>query len=541
MNKKLVSDRAYLGVFGAIISQPALIDNIDLPLDKEDFNTDEFFEILFTAIHNLYVNGATEIDEFTIDSYISAHKHQYQIFQDNNGLDYITRAIEFGSAENYEYWYHILKKYSLLRYYEDKGLNVKPIYNYEITDPTLQEQEQKRLEEITEQDIIDGVEETLVVKPKIKYCSNAFIDEGAAGWGLRELVDGFLETPDYGYPLASIGLTTLSRGCRTGVLFLRSIVSGGGKTRMGMMDACHLSIPWTYDLKKKEFVYTGLSVPTLFIEVEQELKDLRTIAVSCVSGVPTGVIKNARYKGDELERVRQATKYIEESPLYIAYLDEYSILDIENLIKKYVLTHKIEVCVFDYLQSSIKMLSDTRKQASVGLQEYQILRIFATKLKALAQRLGITIISATQLNGEASNMKYKDQNSLEGSKSVSNKIDLGVVCSKPTNTEKAKIEKIVSHQLGCPEINLLQWCYKVRDGEYSRIIICSHIDLGTLRIQDCFVTDYDFNLIDMKFDDVQMVDVEAVEEVISENSIIDDVAEEESSVEEPPKTYNFDW
>lgn len=539
MNKQLVSDRAYFGVIGGLLNQPQLIDCIDLPLERDDFNTDEFYEVIFVAIHNLYLAGATTIDELTVDSYLSAYKHQYQVFQDNNGLDFLVKARELSSCDNYEYWYHVLKKFSLLRYYEDKGLNIRPVYDYTITDPTLQEQEQKNLENITEQDIIDSIEDTFVIQPKIRYCSSAFIDEGTAGDGLEELIDQFLETPDYGYPLASIGLTTLSRGCRTGALFLRSIVSGGGKTRMGMMDACNLAIPWHYDLKKKEFVYTGLNVPTLFIEVEQERKDLQTIAVSCVSGVPTGVIKNARYKGDELQRVRQATKYIKDSPsLHIAYLDEYSILDIENLIKKYVLTHKIEVCVFDYLQSSIKMLSDTRKQASVGLQEYQILRIFATKLKALAQRLGITIISATQLNGDASSMKYKDQNSLEGSKSVANKIDLGVVCSKPTNLERAKLEKITSHQVGCPEINLLQWCYKVRDGEYSRIIICSHIDLGTLRIQDCFVTDYDFNLIDMKFDEVQM---ETVEEVISENSVIDDVAEEETANEEPVSNYGFNW
>ena len=541
MNNKLVSDRAYFGVIGGLINQPQLVDCIDLPLDREDFNTDEFYEVLFIAIHNLYISGATTIDEFTIDSYLASHKHQYQVFQDNNGLDFLVKARELSSCDNYEYWYHVLKKYSLLRYYESKGLNVRPIYDYTITDSQLQEQEQKKLESLTEQEIIDSIEDAFIVQPKIKYCSNAFIDEGAAGDGLENLIDQYLETPDYGYPLASIGLTTLSRGCRTGVLFLRSIISGGGKTRMGIMDACKLAIPWYYDLKKKEFVYTGLCVPTLFVEVEQEKKDLQAIIVSCVSGVPTGVIKNARYKDDELDRVRQATKYVEESALYIAYLDEYSILDIENLIKKYVLTHKIEVCVFDYLQSSIKMLSDTRKQASVGLQEYQILRIFATKLKALAQRLGITIISATQLNGDAASMKYKDQLCLEGSKSVANKIDLGVICSKPTNIERAKIDKIVQHQIGCPEINWLQWCYKVRDGEFSRIIICSHIDLGTLRIQDCFVTDYDFNLIDMKFDEVQMADADVIENVIIENSIIDDVADEETSINESTSTYSFNW
>ena len=333
---KLVNTRAYTGVLGSLLDNPLLIDNMDLPLEREDFNTNEFYEILFIAIHNLYCAGAEVIDEFTIDSYLSQHSHQYQVFQENNGLEYLKDARDLSRTENYEYWYHIVKKFSLLRYYDDRGLDVRSVYDYTVTDIERQEEEAKKLENTTEQEIIDRIEDTFVVQAKLKYCSSSFIDEGAAGDGLKELVDGFLETPDYGYPLCSIGLTTLSRGCRSGILLVRSNIQGGGKTRMGMMDACKLAIPWTYDLKKKEFVYTGLQVPTLFIEVEQERRDLQAIAVSCVSGVPTGVIKNARYKGDELDRVRQATKYIEQSPLYIAYLDEYSILDIENLIKKYL-------------------------------------------------------------------------------------------------------------------------------------------------------------------------------------------------------------
>ena len=70
------------------------------------------------------------------------------------------------------------------------------------------------------------------------------------------------------------------------------------------------------------------------------------------------------------------------------------------------------------------MTDEIRKKGSAGMQEYQILRVFATKLKALAERLEITIISATQLNGESNDMKYKDQRSIEGAKSIANKIDL---------------------------------------------------------------------------------------------------------------------
>lgn len=540
MNEKLEEPRAYFGVFAGLLQQSNLIDSIDYPLDRMDFNTNNFFEMLFVAIHNLYENGVENIDEFALDSYLVTFPIQYQIFQDNDGLHYVKRAKNQNDAVlNYDYYYHVLKKYSLLRYYESKGLDTRRVYDYTVTDKQRLEEEKKRLESYTEQDIIDSIEDAFVIQPRSKFCSNNMIDEGPAGEGLEEMIDGYLETPDFGYPLASIGLSTLSRGARKGMLYLRSAGTGTGKTRMGMMDACNFAVPWYYDLNKEEFVYTGHRTPTVFIEVENSRKDLQAIAVSCVSGVPTSSIKNARYKGDELERVRQATEYIKESPLYIAYLDDYSIVDIEGLVKKYVITKQVEVCVFDYLQSSLKMTDEIRKKGSVGMQEYQILRVFATRLKALAERLQITILSATQLNGEANNMKYKDQTCLEGSKSISNKIDLGVICTRPTPKEQAKLKAIASaqHFFGKPEINLLQWCYKVRDGEYSRIIICSHLDLGTLRIEDIFVTDYDFNLVNMEFNDIQMI-----EKFIEENSVIDDIAidEEATEIEETLKR-NFDW
>lgn len=534
MDSNLSSTRAYFGVFGGLLHQPTLVDSIDYPLDREDFNTNEFYEILFVAIHNLYVQGIDIIDEFAIDSYLSAYPQQFAIFQENNGLKYISDVKDLGNVENYEYYYHILKKFSLLRYYESQGLDVRPVYDYTITDAKLQEEETKKLENITEQQIIDRIEEAFVLKPTIKYCSNSFVDEGSAGDGLFELIQKYQESPDFGYPLTSIGLSTLARGARKGMLYLRSAGTGTGKTRMGMMDACNFAIPWYYDLKQKEFIYTGHCTPTLYIEVENSRKDLQIMAVSCVSGIPTSTIKNARCTAEEMIRVKQAAKFVEEAPLYIVYLDDYSITDVENIVKKYVMTKDVEICVFDYLQSSLKMTNEIRQKGAVGLQEYQILRVFATRLKALAERLGITILSATQLNREAISSKYKDEASIEGAKSVANKIDLGVICTRPSTHEMAKLNSIISHQIGCPDINLLQWCYKVRDGEYSRIIICSHLDLGTLRVEDCFVTDYDFNLIDMEFDNIEMV-----EEIIGKNSIIDDIAVDEETA--PIVQRDFDW
>lgn len=541
MSKQGLEDhRAYLGVFGCLLQQASLIDSQDYPLIREDFNTDEFHEYLFVAMHNLYINGAETISEFDVDSMFAAHPKQYQIFQENKGLEYLVNAREMAQLSNYDYYYHKVKKLSLLRYYEDKGLNTSFIYDPLITDPKLQDREVEKLENTTEEEIINHIEEMLVLSPKSIFTTNSLTEEQQAGAGLTELVQKYMEKPKYGYPFSSIAFTTLVRGAREGTLYLRSALTGTGKTRQAIMDACNIAVPYIYDFEKKHYVHTGNNVPTLFIGVEGATTDFMELVLSAVSGVPTDHIEDGKYVDNEQERIEKAIKYIREAPLYLVYCDDYSISDIENIVKKYVITKQIEVCFFDYLQSSLRLMDEIRKKGASGMQEYQILRVFATRLKALAERTNICIVSATQLNDTVNEKRYKDQSCLEGSKSTANKIDAGLICTRPTQAEKAKIEKITHGIVGCPEINLLQWAYKVRSGKYSRIIICSHLDLGSMRIKDCFITDYDFNLIDMPLDKVEILDEAEVENVVNEHSIgMDEIIEEQENEEKPPR--KFDW
>ena len=161
----LVDHRAYLQVFGCLLKQPSLIDSQDFPLDRIDFNTDKFYEFLFVALHNLYVNGAESISEFDVDSVFSPLPEQYKIFQENDGLKYLVDAREMAQLENYEYYYHRLKKFSLLRYYVDKGLDIAPLYDVSVTDPKLEEIERQKFDELTEADIVGRVEDAFVLTP----------------------------------------------------------------------------------------------------------------------------------------------------------------------------------------------------------------------------------------------------------------------------------------------------------------------------------------------------------------------------------------
>lgn len=511
----LVDKRAYLNTIGCLLQDSSLIDDIDRPLDRTDFNTENFYELLFVAIYNLHMQGCTTIDEFSIDSYLSNYKEQYSIFQENQGIEYLSNAREMATLENYDYYYHRLRKYSLLRYYEKQGLDTRFIYDSTIADTSKMESEQIKFDNYTEQDIIEMVEATFVINPNMKYCTNTLSTDVQAGDGMTDLVNELMEVPDVGLALNNEGLNTVSRGARLGCLFMRSCPQGGGKTRMAAGDACKIAVPYFYDVNTNQYVYTGNCEPTTIFSTEMPVDEIQTLLIAAVSKVNEEHILYGTYEKGELERVKQAISYIESSPLYIVHIPDFSIEDIKNQIKKYNREFSVRYFFFDYIHTSLRLMAEVNSKSGMGLKEHQLLLVFATELKTIAQQLDVFIYTASQLNGEAQNALYKDQNLLAGSKALANKLDMGVISMSPTKAERKKIEAVLHRMVNMPVPNMCHWVYKVRRGRLTRIIIWTKIDLGTMTEQCLFVTNYDFELIDMDF-----TKIEQVEEKIKEHSVL---------------------
>ena len=516
---ELVCKRSYLAVIGCILQDPNLLYDLDKPLEQDDFNTEPFYKLIFTALYNLYNQGCANVDEFTVDSYLSNYPEQYKIFTNNDGIKYLSDAKSIATLSTYDYFYHRLRKYSLLRYYEEHGYDVKRIFDYTIGDPILAEKEQSKLDSLTEDEIIGFVEAELTLKPRSKYCSTSGSVDIRAGQGMKDLIYRLMEIPDIGLPLNSPALNTVARGARKGCLYMRSSKPGGGKSRMAAADACRMAVPYFWDLKKNEWVYTGFSEPTLYITTEMEAEEIQTLLIAIISGVDEDHIKEGAYKPGELERVLQATEYIEQAPLFIKHMPDFDIDDVKNACKTYHREHDVDYVFFDYIHTSLKLMSQIGKSTGMKMREDQMLLVFATELKSLCQQLNIFMMTASQLSGDYENATYKDQQLLAGAKALANKLDVGMICMPPTKAEQKKLEKYVSKRMGCPQINMLTWIYKVRSGKLTRIIICSHYDMSNMRIQDAFVTNFDFELINMDFTQIETIDAEEVEKVIRDNSI----------------------
>lgn len=513
-------------MLGCIINNPSLLD--DYCLTIADFDGEDFHQIVFSCIFNLYNQGAKVLDYFAIDSFLSSYEKQYKIFNDNKGLDYLADAKSMCQPDNFEYNYNRVKKFSLLRYYESNGLDTRFIYDSTVIEPKEQEKEQAKFDSMSIEDIIDLVEIKTVINPKDKYKTGTRAQGQLAGAGLLDLVQDLLKTPEIGFPMQSKFMNSLLHGARKKTLYLRSGGTGSGKSRLSIADTTYVSVPWLYDLQKKEWVHTGFSIPALIITTELSIKEVQTIILAFVSGVDEEHINYGKYEKDEYERVLKATEYIYSSPLYIEELLDFDIDDIVKLGKKYKREKGVELINFDYLHTSIKLMVQIASMSKgLRLREDQILFMFSDALKGMASTLDIHVDSATQLNDKYKDAPEKDQSLIRGSKAIADRIDGGYIALPPDNKELKAIEPILMNNF-FPKPNMIYHLYKCRKGKITRVKVWLRVDLGNCRVQDLFVTTFDNILIP-----VDKITIEAAEEIVEKHSVGEEEIEatEEQQIE----------
>lgn len=447
----------------------------------------------------------------------------------NKGCDYCYEAERTAKLTNFEYNFRRLKKFSLLRYYEKYGLDTRFIYDPSLVDPNEQEKEEIKFDSYTIDDIIDLVESVFVSSAKLKFVNDSEVVCELAGKGMRDLKEKLKEEPEIGIPMQSGFMNTILRGARLGKLFLRSGNTGSGKTRTGVGDICTYSIPWFYDTNLKKWIHTGFCSPSLLITTEVEHSDIKTMIMAFVSGVDESHICDGNYAGgdkDEEARVDQAITYIESSPLHVAYMEDFNIQDLTHIIKKYKREFGVQYIMFDYIQETVKIMTEISASArGIRLRGDQVLLMMTAQVKSLCNKLGVHMDSFTQVNGEYENVKEKNQSILAGGKAIANKIDAGVIALAPSRAELEAVRKNVLSTGFYKEPNLIYHVYKVRKGKLNRVMVWLYSDLGTCRTEDLFVTDLNCQLIP-----VERLTIENIDAVLSEHEI--DVTEIQASEEE---------
>jgi len=506
-NLSLVDKRSIFLVIGCLLQKPNLLNNTTkYNLTKEDF-PEKFHKIIFASIYNLWNEGITSIDYVMIDNYLSKYNLQYQVFVENNGIEYLQAAKDSADITNFNYVYDRVKKFSLLRSYQESGINIDHIYSEKEVDLRRQELMQERFDSLSLTQITEEIDKKIVdIKGKF------LLHHGTAGQhaaeGIVELKEELKENPEIGLPLRGGIMNMITRGARLKKLYMRSAPTSVGKTRLALGDACNLGTNEIYSTELNRWVKNGIASPTLFITTELEMDEVQTPLLAFLSGVNETKILDGEYSGDEEARVDYAIKVLQKGQLWIEYLPNFSYQDIENTVKRYFLNNKIRYFFFDYLHTTMKMLAEVGKEAGgIRLREDNILHMFSTNLKELCNELGIFMYTSTQVSGDWESRKTANQNILRGAKAIADKLDVGMIALKPTKEDLDALKPILEKGFELVEQpNLVFHIYKLRRSPYQGVKVWSYVDLGTCRLKNLFVTKNDYTLIP-----VQSLNIEVTE------------------------------
>ena len=390
---------AIMQVIGSVYQNPNLLDNESYHFTLNDF-TEEFHKVIFGSIYNLHQLGATKITSSTIEDYLEQRPKKLAVYKANNGAEYLEKISEVSQLAAFNFYYHRMKKMTLLRAYNEKvGMDLSNLYDMDnIFDQKKKQKQEDWLDNHTEEEIANVINDK-IDDIRLKYVDAVTGDDIIkASDGAEDLWNELQTTPDIGYPLFGNLINTVTRGARLGKFYLRSAATNIGKSRAMVADCCNIACDEIYDITKKEWIKNGTSEPTIYVMTEQIFSEVQTMMWAFLAAVPEDHILTNKYQPGEIERLDHAREIIQRSPLYLKQLHDFSLKDIENLIKVSVRKFEIRYFFLDYIHSSMKILSEVSSRASVkGLREDNVLFMISVRLKDLATQYGIFVMSSTQL------------------------------------------------------------------------------------------------------------------------------------------------
>ena len=501
MGSKYVDTTAVMQVIGCVYNNPKILEYTDkYSIVDEDFS-DTFHKTVFGAIYKIHELGANKITLESLSDFFATRPKSAAVYKQGKGEEWLLRISENCMPSAFDYYYGRLKKFSLLRAYDNCGVDVSDIYDPDnILDTKKKQMQEDLLDNASLEDIANKVDEKIEAI-RYQYVDESFGEAQQAAEGIFELIEKFKEHPEVGVPLYGPLINTVTRGARLKKFYLRSAATGIGKTRSMIADCCYIGCNKIYD-ENFGWIGSGPAEPVLFITTEQELEEIQTMMLAFLSNVNEEHILNGEYGDGEEERVVQAAKLLKESPIYVEELPDFSLQDVENKIKKNIRDHDVKYVFHDYIHTSLKILEEiTKRSGGVKLREDNILFMLSTRLKDICNQHGVFIMSATQLNGDYQDSKTPDQNLLRGAKAIADKIDYGAILLSVKDDDLVSLENILSTSIfEKPTIKMS--IYKNRRGRYKGVILWCKADLGCCRIKPMFCTTYDYEMVSI--DDVRI-------------------------------------
>lgn len=490
-------------LFGVYCNNPKMISDDKYKTCPSDYN-DKFHKMIFGSLLNISKkSNVSKITAVEIENELSLFKTSIDIWNSNNGFEYIESAIveTKDKAHNIDLYRDEVRKYSILRNAQQElGMDISFIYeeydDLDTTDMRLREKKIKmeKFNDMKSRDV------SALINNKYLNFKNMWDDNFSDNYSFH-IGDGIDERLEehknqdnsWGYPFQSGYLTTIFRGMRGKKFMVRSSISGGGKSRSSMAEACNIGCDRIYDWSKKQWIGLGEKQPCLFISTELTKEEIQDCILAHVSGIEEDRIAEWRnITNEELIVLNESKQVLKECLVFGEHMPDFTIDSIGDKVEEYVLNKNITHCFFDYINDSPSLYAYYIEKTGIRLQTHQILFLFSQSLKAVANKYNIYLGSATQLS---SNWKEeKDANALKGSKAIIEKADYGVISLPVTPQDIKKLKNVLDSGF-YEQPNYCYHIFKNRGGKWNSVIVWTKLNMGTMREKDCFVTNTELELI----------------------------------------------
>lgn len=409
------SKSAIREVLGCLIKQPGLLASNKITVD--DF-VEAFHKVVFVAINNCFENGMEKLDSIIIEDYLqNAFPSKYGIFKRNNGALYVEKASEMAILENFPANYKEMRKFTVLRELVKEGTDVSEFFDPNEVDSELIDSKREYFEECSVDDIL-GFYRSKLLRISNQFNGNTIRESiKAGGEDLRKQKEEWKKNVAFGLSYCSDLYTTISYGMRTKRFTVHSAGTGFGKSRISCANVCKSFVCEYYKdgqwLKNPHGTQNGV----VYIGTEMELvQEIEPILLAYIADVPEEHITEGRYEPGEEERVDYAIDVLDRSRIYLEYVPQYNIAELERIVEFHSVEHKVRHIIFDYIHITAELLQEYQQtiQIKMNVREDQALANLSLKIKDLTRKYNVSFDTYTQVSGDFKNEQNYDQTIVRG-------------------------------------------------------------------------------------------------------------------------------
>lgn len=174
MGSKYVDTTSIMQIIGCVFNSPQLLDITDkYTIVDEDF-PDMFHKTIFGAIYKIHELGANKITLKSISDFLSSKPKSEAIYKEGKGEEWLMKISDNAMPSAFDYYYNRLKKFSLLRAYDNCGIDISDIYDADnILDTKKKQYQEEQLDNSTLEQIADKVDEK-IDNIRLQYVDDSF-------------------------------------------------------------------------------------------------------------------------------------------------------------------------------------------------------------------------------------------------------------------------------------------------------------------------------------------------------------------------------